>query len=85
MTTLSIKLPQTLADRIARAAVREGISRSEFLRKAAEAKLQPRPAARKRKPTAYELTADLCGSVQSGVPDLGTNPKYMEGFGEWKR
>ncbi|MDX2224531.1 MAG: hypothetical protein SFV21_17395 [Rhodospirillaceae bacterium] len=24
----------------------------------------------------------FCGVVESGIPDLATNPKYMEGFGE---
>jgi hypothetical protein len=25
------------------------------------------------------------GEFDSGIPDLATNKKYMEGFGEWKR
>jgi hypothetical protein len=29
----------------------------------------------------YDLTRDLCGSIDSGVPDLATNKKYMRGFG----
>lgn len=29
----------------------------------------------------YDLTRDLCGSVDSGVPDLATNKKYMKGYG----
>lgn len=85
MTTLSIKLPESLAERITRAAADEGISRSEYLRKAALERLKPRPRSKKKKLTPYELTADLCGSMRSGVPDLGTNPKYMEGFGKWKK
>lgn len=30
----------------------------------------------------YDLTRDLCGSVDSGVPDLATNKKYMKGYGQ---
>lgn len=85
MKTLSIKLPESLADRITRAAAAEGISRSEYLRKAALDRLKPRPRSKKKQPTPYELTADLCGSMHSGVPDLATNPKYMKGYGKWKR
>lgn len=34
------------------------------------------------KPKSFaEAAAHLIGSVDSGVTDLGTNPKYMEGFG----
>ena len=84
MTTLSIELPESLAGRITRAAADEGVSRSEYLRNAALDRLNPKSRSKKKKLTPYELTADLCGSMHSGVPDLGTNPKYMEGFGKWK-
>ncbi len=33
-------------------------------------------------PTVGELMKDYIGIVDSGVTDLSTNPKYMEGFGE---
>ena len=36
---------------------------------------QPEP------PTAYELMKDGCGIVDSGLGDLATNPKHLEGFG----
>ena len=32
-------------------------------------------------PSAGELLRDVCGMFDSGVGDLSTNPKYMEGFG----
>lgn len=81
MTTLSIKLPESLAKRITRAAASEGISRSESLRKAALDRLKPKKGAQKLRPSAYELTADLVGSEKSGVPDLATNPRFMKEFG----
>lgn len=37
---------------------------------------EPRP-----EPTLEELLGDMIGIVDSGVPDLATNPKYMEDFG----
>jgi metal-responsive CopG/Arc/MetJ family transcriptional regulator len=85
MRTVSIKLPHSLAERITRAADAEGISRSEFLRKAAVERLKPRRKAIQSKPSAYELTADLVGSEESGISDLATNPRYLEGMGAWKK
>lgn len=32
-------------------------------------------------PSVGDLMADLCGSVDSGVTDLSTNPAYLEGLG----
>jgi hypothetical protein len=32
-------------------------------------------------PTALELMRDGCGIVDSGLGDLSTNPKHLEGFG----
>jgi hypothetical protein len=82
MTTVAIVMPEALAERIAAAASAEGVSREEFLRKAALERLA-NPARKSGKGlTAYELSADLCGSVDSGVTDLSSNPKYLEGFGE---
>lgn len=38
----------------------------------------------KKKLSLHERMKDLCGIVDSGVTDLATNKKYMEGFGKWK-
>jgi hypothetical protein len=39
----------------------------------------PRPGS--DEPSAGELMSDLCGSIDSGVTDLSTNPAYLEGLG----
>ncbi|MCA1964965.1 MAG: hypothetical protein LDL31_13550 [Prosthecobacter sp.] len=31
--------------------------------------------------SAYEMMKEYCGKYNSGVSDLSTNPKHMEGFG----
>lgn len=31
--------------------------------------------------SAYEMMKDGCGIVRSGIADLSSNPKHMEGFG----
>jgi hypothetical protein len=41
-----------------------------------------RSAKSRKRPTLAELMQDYVGIVDSGVPDLATNPKYLEGFGE---
>ena len=38
-------------------------------------------ARRTKRPTLHDLMKDSCGIVDSGVSDLATNPKHMEGFG----
>ena len=42
-------------------------------------------ASRRRKPSLHERMKDFCGIVDSGVPDLATNKKHMEGFGRWRK
>ena len=37
-----------------------------------------------KKPSLHDLMKDGCGIVDSGVPDLATNKKHMEGFGRWR-
>jgi hypothetical protein len=38
-------------------------------------------ARRTKRPTLHDLMKDSCGIVDSGVSDLATDPKHMEGFG----
>ena len=45
-------------------------------------KLEARPA--KKTPSLHDRMKDLCGIVDSGIPDLATNKKHMEGFGRWR-
>ena len=37
------------------------------------------------KPGLDDLMKDSCGVVDSGVPDLGSNPQHLEGFGRVRR
>ena len=39
------------------------------------------PKETKPTPTAWDLMKDFCGIFDSGVDDLATNPKYLEGLG----
>jgi len=39
------------------------------------------PTARRRRPTLSQLMKGARGVIDSGVPDLASNPKHLEGFG----
>ncbi len=79
MTTITCKLPDTLAAQLDRAAREQRSSKSAILREALEQQLQGR-----RKPvvSAFDLVKQLCGSIEGGPTDLATNPKHLSGFGE---
>ena len=37
------------------------------------------------RPSLHDLMKDSCGVVNSGVPDLGSNPKHLRDFGRGPR
>lgn len=78
MTTLTLKVPEELLARLDEAARLDRTSRSEVCRKALEARLKKTPVRRR---SLLELSRDLCGSGSSGIRDLSTNKKHLEGFG----
>lgn len=43
------------------------------------------PRNRPARPTLGELVKKACGVVDSGIPDLASNPKYLAGFGRHAR
>jgi len=81
MKTLTVKLPEELAIRLEKRAKRLGVSKSSLLRESLERDLGGGNGVVEEEPSAYDLMKDGCGCVDSGVTDLATNPKYMEGFG----
>ena len=79
MTTISLKVPDELLARMDALARAKRTNRSALLREALEDKLEV--AARKNPPSLFEQSADLCGKGCSGLGDLASNPKHLEGFG----
>lgn len=78
MVPVSLKMPKRLAAQVRAAARERGLSKSALIREAIESYLAGyAPPV----PSALDMAADLVGSWE-GPPDLSTNPKYMEGFGE---
>jgi hypothetical protein len=40
---------------------------------------------RRKRPSLFDRLKDLVGKGDSGITDLATNPKHMEGFGKHRR
>jgi len=83
MSTLTIELPDDLAARLEAASAQAQVPPEQFARATLEKAL---PATAPESPadgsSAYDLMKDGFGCASSGVPDLATNPKHMEGFGQ---
>lgn len=84
MTTLTLKLPKTLDERLAAIAKLRRASKTMIVRQAVESYLTtlPNPDLSIPTPTVGELVGHLAGCLDGGPTDLSTNKKYMEGFGE---
>jgi predicted DNA-binding protein len=77
VTTVSLKVPAALEQRLARLAKSRGASRSAVIREALERLLNEASA---HPDSCLALASDLVGSVE-GPADLSHNKKHLEGFG----
>ena len=79
---ISIRLPKKLAQGVEQLIATTGRSESEIVRAA----LEDYCRSHGQQPSCYDLAASAgilgCGT---GRTDLSTNPKYMEGLGQWRR
>ena len=73
-------MPDHLAARLAAASERQQVPPAQIVREAL-AKALPAPMPATDEPTLYELMQDGFGCVSSGLGDLATSPKYLEGYG----
>ena len=83
MKTITVKVYETLDEKLARTASAEGISKGELLRRSVDFYFasNPVPAKAKKRPTLHDRLKKYIPRKGSGVSDLATNPKYMEGYG----
>jgi hypothetical protein len=79
MTTITCKIPETLGATLESVARQRGVSKSQVVRESLEQILPV--LSRKRCSSLHERWKHVCGMVRSGIPDLGSNPKHLEGFG----
>ena len=86
MSTLTIELPDDLAARLAAASAQAHLPPAQLVRDALEKLLPvPLPNGTADGPTLHDRMKDFIGCIDSGVTDLATNPKHLEGFGQWRR
>jgi hypothetical protein len=79
MTTISLKVSETLDSRLTEEAGRRRTSKSAVIRECVEKVLLAPP--KDRAVSCLDLAGDLAGCLK-GPRDIATNPKYLEGFGE---
>ena len=80
MTTVTLKMPQTLASRLGGAAAKRQTSRSELIRAAVLKYIEEDPSA-SANPSAYDLVREFSGTVE-GPCDLSANPRHLQGYGK---
>jgi Arc/MetJ-type ribon-helix-helix transcriptional regulator len=85
MTSITIKLPEAMKEKLEAEAQIRGKSCSALIRDSLEKDLGESNSSRENGPSVLDLLQDLVGKGDSGIPDLATNPKYMKGFGEWRK
>jgi hypothetical protein len=79
MTTISLKLPEPVADRLAAEARARQKPKSALVREFIERGLSVTKA--KGRPSFHALAKDKAARFR-GPRDLASNPKHLEGFGE---
>jgi len=83
MAVISLKLTEALDAQLTDQAHRRRLSKSELVRRALTAFLQPsRQDVEGSAPqSAADLVADLVGCCEDGPADLSSNPAYLAEFG----
>ncbi|MBV8212904.1 MAG: CopG family transcriptional regulator [Verrucomicrobia bacterium] len=76
--TLVVRIDNDLNAELTRLANRRGWTKSAFVREMIRLSLSSQTAA---KGSAYEVMLGGVGSIRTGLKDLGSNPKHLEGFG----
>lgn len=79
MITVSLKISEQLDRRIRAAAKARRVSVSRLIRDLLE---QGLPESDSTRGSAHDRMFDGIGVFSSGVPDLGTNPRHLDGLGE---
>jgi hypothetical protein len=82
MKVISLKMPEDLASRLSRVADARRISRSRLIRELIVGGLGDDSGNGNGSPSAYDLMRTGLGVVESGHPDLATDARHLEGFGE---
>ena len=79
MPTLTLKVPETLAEQLQRVSSQRRVPKSQIVREALETAL--RQECHQSTLSAHDRMKPGCGIVKGGPRDLASNPKHLEGFG----
>ena len=79
MSTVTVSLPDPLAERLDREARRQSVTPDVIVRKALEQALAQEEGAGER--SVFERLQSLSVNDPASPTDLATNPAHMEGFG----
>lgn len=80
-TTLTLKVPREMATKLEAVAAKKRLPKSKYIRDALGMALDKEEI----EPSLYDLMKDGLGCFDSGKTDKSTNPKYMKGFGKWRK
>lgn len=79
---VTIEIPDDLYRKVKARSALEGRSVRAAAVELFQRWLKEKPGKEKGFVSAYDMMKDVIGSMDSGITDLSTNPKHMEGFGE---
>ena len=82
MNTLALKIASRLNMALTEASARQGLSKSEWVRRAITAYLGPGGAEQASVLPAFVSAGDLVGCFAGGSIDLSSNPRHLDGFGQ---
>jgi hypothetical protein len=80
----TVELPEELFRRVKSEAALRGKKFKELVEEGLHLVLDtqtPKASTRKKRPTVRDLMKDSIGMINSGIPDLASNPKHLEGLG----
>lgn len=80
MTTLTVKISESLEAEITAATAREHVSKSELVRRALESYLGQKKSAAPFV-SVLDRAGDLVGCFRGGPDDLASNPEHLADFG----
>ncbi len=82
----TVDLPDELARQVKAEAALRGRKLKDLVEEGLRLVLElPRDTRVSKRPTLHEMMQKSCGLIESGVPDLASNPKHLKGFGRVAR
>ena len=84
MTTLTLKIPESMAAELEAKAKCLSTSKSEVTRNALDKYLHDSPKGGGQSAYDVAMALGVIGAIKDGPSDLATNKKYLEGFGRDK-